>query len=136
MTENKGQPRPGAGNVRITIDGEAMELVPSYAAMAAINGRGGGLRGVLDRITNLDADTIISVILVGLGYGPGGRRPPADMNERIWRTGLLLSTGGLANAAFDYVNILANGGRPFDEESAASKEGAADAAGPPPTAGA
>lgn len=114
MTETF-KPTLGAGNVKIIIDGEHLELVPSYAAMVACSARG-GLRGAMERILSLDAETIIEVVKVGLGYGPG-QRPPADFAERIWRSGFTLSSGGIANAAFTYVNVLANGGRPTPEEA-------------------
>lgn len=132
------KPRLGSGNVPVTIDGEALELVPTYAAMAKISSRGGGLRGAMERILQLDADTIVDVIAVGLGYG-ANKRPPKDLSERIWRTGFTLATGGIADAAFEYVNVLANGGRPVpkdelgDEEGAIETEGARQDSQDPPT---
>lgn len=108
------KPTLGSGNVPIIVDGEAMELVPSYAAMVKINSRGGGLRGAMERILQLDAETIIEVITVGCGFGPN-KRPPKDFHERLWKTGFMLSSGGLADAAFSYVNILANGGKPLPD---------------------
>lgn len=105
------KPRLGAGNVDVVIDGEPMTLVPTYAAMVAISARG-GLRGAMERILNLDSETIVDVLVAGLGYG-SGKRPPKDLAERIWRTGYTLPSGGLADAAFNYVSILANGGRPL-----------------------
>jgi len=132
------KPRLGSGNVRITIDGEALELVPTYAAMAKISSRGGGLRGAMERILQLDADTIVDVITVGLGYG-ANKRPPKDLSERIWRTGFTLTTGGIADAAFEYVNVLANGGQPVPKDEPGSEEAEAEGARqdsqdpPPPT---
>ena len=141
MAEGNGKlpdrPALGSGNVKVIIDGEHRELVPSYAAMVAISARGGGLRGAIERVLNLDAETIVAVVTVGLGYG-GDRRPPADLAERIWRTGFMLHSGGLADACFRYVNALANGGRPLAEDSEDGKVGEArqDSADPPRPAGA
>lgn len=128
---DKFKPQLGAGNVNVVIDGEPMVLVPTYAAMVAISARG-GLRGVMERILQLDAETITDVLVAGLGYGPG-RRPPKDLAERIWKTGFTLPSGGLADAAFNYVNILANGGRPLvSDDPSNDQEARHDSAGPPP----
>ena len=133
---DKFEPKLGSGNVPVVIDGEAMVLVPTYAAMVAISARG-GLRGAMERILQLDAETIIDVLVAGLGYGPG-RRPPKDLAEQIWRTGFTLPSGALADAAFNYVSILANGGRPLasddssSDDSSNDREARQDSAGPPP----
>ena len=124
------KPKLGSGNVVVVIDGETMNLTPTYAAMVAISARG-GLRGAMERILQLDAETIAEVLIVGLGYG-SGRRPPKDLAERIWRTGYTLPSGGLADAAFNYVSILANGGRPLaSDDSDDVQEARQDSARPP-----
>lgn len=133
---DKFEPKLGSGNVSVVIDGEALTLVPTYAAMVAISARG-GLRGVMERILQLEAETITDVLIAGLGYGPG-RRPPKDLAERIWKTGFTLPSGALADAAFNYVSILANGGRPLvaddsSDDSSNDREARQDSAGPPPS---
>ena len=103
-------PRIGAGDVPIKIDGEDLVLVPSFSAAKVLSARYGGLTVAIDRIGKLDVDVITDVLMLGLGYGQT-RRPPADLPERIWRTGFT-DESGLAARCVDYLYVLMNGGRP------------------------
>lgn len=122
MTE-EAKPRLGAGDVPVEIDGEKFTLVPTLNAARVLSARD-GLRGAMRRVLDLDTNTILEV--VGAGLTHDGYRPPADMAERIWRTGFMLSAGGVADAAFTYLNVLANGGRPLPSTDGEARQDSGD----------
>lgn len=98
------KPRLGAGNVDITLDGEAVTLKPTLKAAQTLSRQTDGLMGAIERVTRFDLDTITSVVALGSG------REVKDVADAVWRTGV----SDLAPAAIKFLGILANGGRPAD----------------------
>lgn len=128
MSEERPKPRAGDGDVPVTIDGEEFVLTPNFNAAKLLSARSGGILNMVDRVVKLDVEAVLDVITLGLGYGPA-RRPPKDLAERIWRTGMTDSTGGLADRCIEYLHILANGGRPLARDP--DEEAHQDSANPP-----
>lgn len=112
--------RIGDGNVPFKLeDGEELTLKPSWGAAQAISRQYGGISGAVERVVRMDMDTVVQVILFGLGYGIGNssRKPPPDLAERIWKTGFTDRTGSIGEITIKYLHILANGGKPLPEDS-------------------
>ena len=134
----------GAGDVPIvllTLDGvpEDFVLRPTYAAAKAVSKGAGGFLNALNRVGQMDAEFIADVVALGLGYGQT-RRPPPDLGERVYRTGVsdeghpqparpgeTRQIGGLGERCVEYVRVLMNGGQPPKED-----EGARDDTANPP----
>lgn len=116
--------RIGEGDVPIKVGDENLIMKPSWGAAQQISSRFGGITGAVDKVIRLDIETITAIVTFGLGFF-GTRKPPADLQERIWRTGLTDISGGIAEACVKYLHVLANGGRPppaVDGEAADTAE--------------
>lgn len=110
--------RVGDGNVTLKLDdGEELILKPSWGAASAISRQFGGISGAVERVARLDMDVTVQVIMLGLGYNIGGRKPPPDLAERIWATGFTDNSGAISEIAIKYLQVLANGGRPVADSS-------------------
>lgn len=118
MTEEAPKPKPrlGAGDVQIMLcdaqgdNPEPITLKPSYHAARTLSGLSGGLMGALERVTKLDVDAVVQIISLGMGSTPT-RRPPKDLGERVYATGLTDDTGALAERCVTYLRVLMNGGQ-------------------------
>lgn len=128
MSENR--PRLGAGDVPIVLlneHGEEEKLVlrPSYNAARIISSQAGGLTNAMQKVGDLDLETIVSVVTLGLGYSTQTRRAPKDLAERIYRTGFSDDTGQLAERCVTYIRVLMSGGQ-LPVDPAPGEEGEED----------
>lgn len=105
----------GAGNVLIKLMGKDYILVPNYNAAKLISQQYGGIAACIDRVVRLDVEAVTTVITLGLGYS-GTRRPPKDLGQLIYETGLTDDTGRLAEHCIKYLRVLASGGKAPTEE--------------------
>jgi len=96
----------GAGNVEITLDGDTVTLRPTLKAAQSISRQAGGIMGAVEAVSKFDLDAITSIIALGLD------RPVKEVAEAVWRTGC----SDLAPAVIKFLGILANGGRPLDDD--------------------
>lgn len=96
--------------ISVVIDGEEKTLVPSYGAAKAISTKYGGTMAATSEVASLNINTIVEILSLGLGHIPPNK-PPADLAERIWKTGLTDDTGGLAMICIRYLRLLGSGGR-------------------------
>jgi hypothetical protein len=103
----------GAGDVQIVLDGETVTLRPSLKAALTISREAGGIMGAFRGLSDLNLDTVIGIIAVGLG------KKPADIEEAVWRTGV----GSLVPGVTQFVSIIANGGKPVDGSDGGSEKG-------------
>ncbi len=103
------------GDLEIKLDGKIVTLRPSLGAAKRVNASG-GFAHVVSRIQAADLEFYILVVAAGIG------KKNAEVEEAVYRTGL----PALGADVVKFVNILANGGKPFEAEEA-SPEG--DAAG-------
>lgn len=111
-------PQVGGGNVIITLAGREEVLTPSVQAAQSISRQAGGIAGAMQAVLKLDLDTIHSVIALGMGFA-GTRKPPQDLMERIYRSGLTdNSEGALVSRCILYLRVLANGGRMPEDDIA------------------
>ena len=115
MGTDNGQARPGSDTIPVTIDGEACELRATFGAARTISNRYGGTAPAINKVLNLDLECISDVLALGLGYSQS-QRPPKDFPEKVYRTGLTDSTGGLAEIAVMFLHTLANGGKVPDPD--------------------
>lgn len=110
---------PGAGNIAIELDGNALELVPTVDACIKISRLGGGLNAAVQRCLQLDFETICAVITAGLNLNPVQAK---TVPEAVYKQGLM----ALSGPCIDFINVVANGGRPLEEEG-----GGEESEGPP-----
>lgn len=106
MSENNTS--PGAGNVEISLDGENVMLKPSLNACQAISRQSGGMSAAVAAVGRFDFDLIVSVVTLGLAATGDAAK---SMPDKVWRTGLTDLVGPVTK----YLMIIANGGRPVDE---------------------
>ena len=109
------QAQLGMGNIPIVLDGNEYILVPSLNATQSLSRQNGGIRGAVDALVKLDFDLVVRVIQLGLG--PKVAAGIKNLPEVVYHTGLTDNTGGLAAKCIEYLNVLANGGRPLDVEA-------------------
>lgn len=93
---------PGDGDVKLTLAGEDVVLKPTLAACLGISRLAGGATEVVTRIAQLNFDTIVAVIALGMD-----RPPDKKLQQKVYDNGLLKLTGPL----IEFVTIVNNGGR-------------------------
>ena len=93
----------GAGNIDIELDGETVTLRPNLKARQK-----GGIMAAVDAVGKFDFDTMVNVIVLGLGVDGKEAR---DIPEKVYSTGM----ADLVAPVINYLTILANGGRPVSE---------------------
>lgn len=106
----------GEGDIPITLEGVSLVLKPSVGAAQFVSRQSGGIMACIEKIVRMDFDAIVMVIGLGLGYGPG-RPQPADLADKVWRTGIDDLSGGLAERAVSYLRVLSNGGRALKDQA-------------------
>jgi len=112
------KPSPNAGDVPIVLDGEDFVLKPSLACASTLSRQGGGFAGMSSRLATIDFDATVMVITQGLGLKGQDAK---GIDEKIYLTGV----GELAGSCIRFINILANGGRPPNEEAGDDSGGSA-----------
>ncbi len=103
------------GEIEITLNGKVETLRPSLGAAKRVNSTG-GFAHVVNRIQAADLDFYILVVAAGLG------KKNAEVEDAVYRTGL----PALGADVVKFVNILANGGKPFESEAVAGDETAGE----------
>ena len=122
MSEEERKSSLGAGDVTIILDGEEKVLKPSYGAAKSISVKYGGLSSAIERIMRLDIEATADIIGIGMGY-TSTRRPPLDLAEKVFKSGLTDDTGALAERCVTFLRVLAGGGRlPVDEVEEAHQD--------------
>jgi len=106
----------GVGNVPITIGGQEYMLVPTVMAAKTVSRLGGGIRGAMDAVLRLDLEVIEGIIRAGLGQSTVKRIP--DFENALFKAGLTVQGGEVAGKCIEFCSILANGGRPAEDEGA------------------
>ena len=103
------------GEVEITLDGKEETLRCGLKRAKALNAfaGGNGHHGITARLGMLDFDTYVQVVAIGLD------RKPVDVEERVYRTGIVNLTADLLT----YVTNLANGGKPIKAAEGDAPEG-------------
>lgn len=100
---------PGSGNVEIILDGREYVLRPSLDAALTLSRQSGGIRAAIAKVVDLDLDTIVSVIRLGIGREEAKRIK--DLDRLIWESGLLDNQGELILRCVDFLSNIARGGR-------------------------
>ena len=97
-------PKPGSGNVEITLVGTKHVMKPCYEAFSAINNEiPGGIVAAITRVSSYDINAIESVIANGIGFFPHAR---IGLGQKIFDTG----TKNLASKCLEFLVNLNNGG--------------------------
>ncbi len=89
-------------DVEIKLDGSPVTLRPTLKAARRVSGAG-GFQGVVNRLQSGDIEHYIAVVAAGLD------KQNREVEEKVFRTGLPALADGLVR----FVNLLANGGKPF-----------------------
>ena len=105
---SKSKSSLGAGNVEIELDGETAILRPSLKTCQTISRQSGGISSAVAAVGRFDFDIIVSVVTLGLGVKDEEAK---SIPEKVWRTGLTDLVGPVTK----FLTIIANGGRPVDE---------------------
>ena len=98
---------PGAGDVEVKIGNKKVVLKPTLKAAIHLSTRPGGLADIVQRCAALDFEAICDVIIVG-----GGLEVTETTKENIFRAGIMK----MSIPCIEYINLLANGGRPISDE--------------------
>ena len=112
---------PGAGTITIELDGKEHQMVPTLAACMAISSIAGGLNAAVQKCLQLDFNTICAFVQAGLGLNPTQSKM---VPEAVYKTGTMTLSG----PCIDFINIVANGGRPIvlDDDEGAGEGAEAD----------
>ncbi len=94
------------GEVEIKLNGKIETLRPSLGAAKRVNARG-GFANVVGRLQAADLEFYVLVVAAGLN------KKEAEVENAVYLTGL----PALGVDVVKFVNILANGGKPFDAEA-------------------
>ncbi len=94
------------GDVEITLNGTVAKLRPSLGAAKRVNSAG-GFANVVSRLQAADLDFYIMVVAAGMN------KKTAEVEEAVYLTGL----PALGADVVKFVNILANGGKPFEPDA-------------------
>lgn len=103
-------------------------LTASLNCCRSLSRMDGGLLPLAQKVASLDMDTIMTVLYLGLGYY-GTRRPPKDLEERIYRTGFVKFTTPCSTL----ITYVANGGKAPKDTTGESAEASQDNQNPPQT---
>lgn len=116
MSEQQQQEfKVGIGDVPITLGGQEYVLRPSLNACLVISRGSGGIRGAIQKVMDLDIDTIVRIIQVGLG--PNTARKLKNLDEMVYQAGLVDTSGQLTTKCIEFLSNISNGGRPLDDSS-------------------
>lgn len=111
---------PGAGDVKITLDGAEQVLKPSLGAALKLSRTGDdGPRRLGDRVLALNLEAIAFVIAAGLNISVDN-----DLTTKVYRTGAI----NLFGPCLRFLRIIHHGGR-----EPINKEDEETPGGPPPS---
>lgn len=105
------------GKVEIMLDGRPVFLIPTVEACLAISRLDGGLNSAVRRCHALDFDTICDVVAAGIGANPIQRKDAIP--KAVFQTGLF----NIAASCIEFINVVANGGRPMDDDDKEDAKG-------------
>lgn len=117
----------GGGIVKLQLDGKDYELVPTLDACIEISKVSGGLNGAVQRLQQLDFETMCMVIGSGLrvdGKKLNARQRDDLVPEAVFRTGL----APVAADCINFCRLIANGGRALEDSGDDEDEGEGDTA--------
>ena len=104
---------PGSGDIQLILGGEVLTLRPTLDAALALSRQSGGIRQAITKVMDLDLDTIVSVVRLGVGREEARRLK--NLDRMIWENGLLDAQGELVLRCIEYLSNLARGGRSADD---------------------
>jgi hypothetical protein len=119
------KPKPGATELPVIIDGEEMVLLPTFGAARAITQQFGGVHAAIERVLRADIEAVAEIVAFGLGYYLPTKKPPKDLLERIWRTGMGDDSGGVSQYCLIFLHMIMSGGKMPEEDAEAVPEAAA-----------
>src|SRR3569623_630630 len=101
--------------VEITQKGQKESLRCTLKAAKAVNAMAGGYQNALARLAAMDQDAYSAIVAAGLS------KRPMDVEQAVYEAGLPT----LAQPLSTFVMMLANGGKPLDDDEEKSSEGEA-----------
>jgi hypothetical protein len=115
---------PGSGDVELVLGPHTLLLRPTLNAGLGISRQAGGIRGAIDKVVNMDLDTIVSVIR--LGIGPEEAKRLKNLDRLVYENGLMDAQGELLGRCVEFLSNLARGGRPAPPEGEEASEGSGE----------
>lgn len=106
-----------AGEVTITLGDDERTLVPTLGAATRISRAFGGFQAAHQRLLASDLDAFVTVVQHGLGLKTEAETK--GLRDKVWSTGI----SSLMLPLVEFVSILANGGRPVEDNTGAEDEG-------------
>ena len=103
---------PGSGDITVTLGDQELVLRPSLDAALTLSRQAGGIRLAINKVLDMDLDTIVAVIRLGVGREEAKRLK--NLDRLIYENGLLDAQGELVTRCIEYLSNLARGGRPAD----------------------
>lgn len=116
---------PSSGDVEIVLGKHEFTLKCSLQAGLAISRLSGGIRGAIDKITQMDIDTIATVIRHGIG--PEEAKRYKNLELLVYENGLMDSQGGVLGKVIEYLSNLARGGRSVEDADRETAQGQSEA---------
>jgi hypothetical protein len=112
------------GQMDLKLGGETVVLTANLFAGRAICRHFGGVQAALNRVAAGDIEAFIVIVRAGLGIKADADAKAQDIDERVFRGGILSLTSPLT----EFLLSVANGGRPVGgaEPEAAGPPGKGD----------
>lgn len=103
-----------AGEMEVPLYGGAVVLTSNLLACKLLSRHFGGVQPAMTRVAAGDIEAFILVVRAGLGIANDAEARARDVDERVFRTGILTLTSPLT----DFLINTANGGKPIGAEDA------------------
>lgn len=112
------------GQMDLKLGGETVTLTANLFAGRAICRHFGGVQAALNRVAAGDIEAFIAIVRAGLGIATEAEAKVQNIDERVFRGGILSLTSPLT----EFLLSVANGGRPVGgaEPEAATTPGKED----------
>lgn len=94
---------PGSADIKLTLDGEEVYLKPTLEACLGISRLHHAPITTAGKVTDMDFDTILMVLALGLGVEPNKK-----LQDKLYRTGIL----EVRDPLIKFIHVVNNGGRP------------------------
>lgn len=104
MTKSKLH-APKTADVKLILDGEELTLKPTLDACLGISRLHNSPMITAGKITDMDFDTILHVLALGIGV-----QPDRKLQDRLFKSGLL----DIRTPLIEFIHVVNNGGRPVE----------------------
>lgn len=110
------------GEMEVPLHGGTVVLTSNLLACKILCRQFGGIQAALQRVAAGDVEALILIVRAGLGITSDAQAKAQDIDERVFRTGILVLTSPLT----EFLLNTANGGKTMAESEAAAAPGKGD----------